>query len=513
MPDRDPNGLKWSIKKTAKTLTVGPSIEFWEKHLKGERPLGVVPIRDDSTCLWGSIDIDKYNIDLLEVIARVEAMKLPLVPCRSKSGGLHLFIFCSEPVPAGVLQLALRNLAAVLGFADSEIFPKQTQILKDQGDSGNWMVMPYFGDTFGNKLHYQYGLKKTGAEMTLGEFLTYAEKHKVTEAQVVEMRQNNVHPEEATKKGKAPRATKPFSDGPPCLQFMCEAGFPEGGRNNAMMHVGIYLKKAFPSNWKEKLMEHNHKYVTPPLPTDEIQQIQQQLEKKDYEYLCKHAPMSNHCDSVTCRTRRYGVGNDAFPEIAAIRKLLTEPAVWFIDVMSSGGSITLRLSTEQLQFFTRFQGACLEHSTIVHRDTPQKLWTAILQEAMEKVELIDAPPDLGPGGRFRELMQTFLTNRTKGTRKEDLLRGAPWEDEEEGRYYFTLASLQKYLEREGAKDFVKRSEVTHRIRQMHGSEDPKFNPHVFFNIKGHGVNAWWVPSGVIEKEPELDAPEVPREEL
>jgi hypothetical protein len=108
-------GLKWEIKSTAKTLREPVTTELWRKHLAGERPLGVIPIRWDSTCSWGSIDVDDYTNDLLGLISRVAQEKLPLVPCRSKSRGLHLFLFTTAPVAADVMQSALRNMAASLG--------------------------------------------------------------------------------------------------------------------------------------------------------------------------------------------------------------------------------------------------------------------------------------------------------------------------------------------------------------------------------------------------------------
>src|SRR5579859_8054977 len=83
MPDLDQDGMKWSIKKTAKTLNEPVTLALWKQHLEGKRPLGVIPIREDSTCRWGSIDIDQYDINVLDVVKRVEAAKLPLVPCRS----------------------------------------------------------------------------------------------------------------------------------------------------------------------------------------------------------------------------------------------------------------------------------------------------------------------------------------------------------------------------------------------------------------------------------------------
>lgn len=525
-PNRDANGIKWSIKKTAKTVSMPVTAELWMKHLSGERPLGVVPIRSDDSCIWGSVDVDKYNIDLLEVVKRVKAMKLPLVPCRSKSGGLHLFMFTKEPVTASAMQLTLRNLAATLGFADSEIFPKQTKILDEQGDSGSWMVMPYYGDTFGGKLKFQRGLKETGAEMTVEEFLNFAERHRVTEEDMAQLRSRSVPEEQGgpPRKKRANGKSVAYGDGPPCLQFMAESGFPEGGRNNALFHIGVYLKKAEPTKWKELLESDNQKYMRPPLPSEEVEQVKKSLEKKDYEYKCKDQPMASHCDSIMCRSRKYGVGNDVFPQITSVRKVESEPPVWFVDIDTPEGTKTLRLKTEEFQYYHHFQRHCMEVATVIFKHLPQNIWNIIMMDAMANTEIHLPPPDLRAGGRFRELMETFLTNRTRGLTKEDLLRGASWEDEDGGRFYFRLADLNKFMEREGIK--LSRSELTSLIKRMHNTFDDEgelvgenmankvdFNPHVGMRIKTNYVNTWWVPSSVVQRAPELDAPELPKENL
>ena len=111
-PDPPLNG-KYGIKKTAKTLEGAATVELWEQHLAGTRPLGVIPIRGDGTCSWGSIDVDQYDADLLPLIRRVEEIKLPLVPCRSKSGGLHLFLLLRAAVPCGEVIAALRGAARI----------------------------------------------------------------------------------------------------------------------------------------------------------------------------------------------------------------------------------------------------------------------------------------------------------------------------------------------------------------------------------------------------------------
>lgn len=510
VPDLDPNGLKWAIKKTAKTIKQAVTLAMWEAHLDGKRPLGIPPIRVDSTCLWGSIDIDHYDIDLTEIVKRVEDAGLPLVPCRSKSGGLHLFMFFAEPVPASAAQGVLRDLAASIGFAGSEIFPKQTQVIEERGDKPNWIVMPYFGDDFGGKLKMQRGLKKTGAEMTVGEFLSMAEKRRVTPEQLTALTQN-VKPAPAAAKGKKANGTGneggkrpalPYGDGPPCLTHLAAAGFPEGGRNNALFHIGVYLKKANPTDWQKHLESDNQLYMKPPLPAEEVDAVIKSLQRKEYEYKCKDQPMVSHCNSVVCRGRKHGVGvGGSYPEILGIDKLDTEPPVWFVQIPGH----RIPMTTDDLQNYTRFHKKCIEAANVIYKMIPMPVWWSILGEAMQKVETIDAPEDIGLAGVFLEMLETFLTNRMRGKQKEDLLRGAPWEDEEAGRHYFQLAPLEKFLQREGVRD-VNRFTLKTRIETLGGS-------HRQMNIKGKNRYLWWVPSKAISPAPELDAPDMPQETL
>lgn len=500
------NDLKWQIKKVARTKREPITLELWSKHLEGKYPLGVVPIRKDSTCVWGSIDIDQYDIDLLEVIRKIDALKLPLVPCRSKSGGLHLFLFLKDPLPAELVQGALRDIAASLGFAGSEIFPKQTKILVEQGDQGNWIIMPYFGSDYGGKLKFQYGLKKTGAEMTLEEFLTIAEKRRVTEEQLTALRSTNKSQPDAAGKGKAKtgKVKPPFHNGPPCLQHMAVSGFPEGGRNNALFHIGVFLKKAEPADWQKALERDNQLYMRPPLTSDEVTSVIKSLEKKDYEYKCKDQPMVSHCDSVACRGRKFGVGaGGAYPVIEAISKLDTQPPLWFVEIPGARISMT----TEELTNYRRFHTLCVARSNVVFKLIPDPVWIGILSEAMANVDMIEAGPDVGTAAVFREMLESFLTNRTRGESKEDLLRGAPWEDEEAGRHYFKLGPFEKFLQREGVRD-MRRNEITTRI-----TEDMK-GGRFKMDIKGHrNLNFWWVPSSAIERAPELNAPKMREDEI
>jgi hypothetical protein len=499
--EKDKN--KWGIKSTAKSIRKPVTVELWDEHLEGKRPLGVIPIREDNTCGWGSIDFDEYDVDLLELIVRVEAAKLPLVPCRSKSGGLHLFLFLKRPEAAADVQAALRDAAASLGMAECEIFPKQSRVLSDRNDMGNWMVMPYYGGTFDGKLKLQHGLKRTGAEMTIGEFVAYAEGRRTTIAEFTALCERRREPTHRKKDGGGKKSRADFSDGPPCLQHLAAAGFQKDGRKRSLFMFALYYKRSAPDSWKERLEEANQRLFSPALPAAEVHSVINSVEKKDYEYTCKEEPMKSHCDSGLCRTRRFGVGRGGeYPIINGMSKLLSEPPIWFVDVEGE----RLELSTEELQLYPKFHKACMDRVGKCFKMVRMDAWLSIVSEAMENMVVIEAPPDVSVGGRFHELLEEFLTNRARGTRKEDLLSGRPWEDQDDKRHYFTLRSLQRYLGQEGMRELT-RGQITRKIETLSGG-------HHFFNFKNqHGISCWWVPSSSVRQMPEIDQPKIQGEEV
>ncbi len=209
-------------------------------------------------------DIDMYPIDHVSIIKKIRKLELPLVPFRSKSGGMHVFMFAREPVTATYMQKHLKLFAAYLGYSGSEIFPKQTEILVDRGDTGNFLNLPYFGGDNGTR----YAYKDDGSAATLEEFYSLYETYAITEETVIKEPNNAA-------------ATPDLADGPPCLQVLCSQGFPEGTRNNGLFNIGVFLRKAKPDTWENELMVYNQKFMSPPLPLNELNLVSKQLKKKD----------------------------------------------------------------------------------------------------------------------------------------------------------------------------------------------------------------------------------------
>lgn len=496
VPVRDPNGLKWAIKTTARTLREPATLEMWQQHVDGTRPLGVIPVRTDGSCVWASIDYDKYDVNILELIGRVDSMHLPLVPCRSKSGGLHLFLFLSVPQPASAVQSALKEVAAQLGISGSEIFPKQSAILADRGDLGNWMVMPYFGQTYDGKIQTQVGLRKTGAELTLGEFLKLAESRKIDDLLVLSRKKVVKTSPGSTDEGSD------FGDGPPCLQHLAKSGFPDGGRNNALFMVGLYHKRANPASWKTELEEANRRFMKPPLNSDEVQSCMRSLEKKDYEYTCSNEPMASHCHSAKCRRRKFGVTSSGdYPEISGLSVIDAEPAIWFVDVDGE----RIEISTDDLQRYDRFHKHCMEKLHRCYMPLKHETWLKIVAGAMVNCVVIEPPPDITLLARFTELLEDFCTNRQRGQRREDLLTGRPWEDDETRRHYFRLRDLSSFLVRENMKDLTRR-QICRQIEKLGGDR-------MSMEFKGKTRSVWYVPTMALHPADPTEPPPVPGDKI
>jgi hypothetical protein len=166
-------------KGRARTVPGTPSLAEWSQHLSGHaKGLGLIPLLDDGVSVkWAAIDIDDNQIDHCCLEAKVNELGLPLIVCRSKSGGAHCYLFLEEPCSAKETVDALANWAAALGHPGVEIFPKQTRrdVEPNSGNPrpGNWINLPYFG----GEATERYCVYR-GKPLSLGEFIELAESNR-----------------------------------------------------------------------------------------------------------------------------------------------------------------------------------------------------------------------------------------------------------------------------------------------------------------------------------------------
>lgn len=458
---------------------------LWAQHLAGKYGVGVIPIRDDSTCSWGAIDVDVYDADLDHgrVASTLVRMALPLVPCRSKSGGLHLYLFCQAPVPAVQIQRKLQDIAARLGYGTAEIFPKQTTIRVEAQDLGSWVNVPYFNAAETNR----YAVLPSGDAMTAEEFIAAAEAAKVSVDWVT---------------CPLPLNADTLPDGPPCLQHLMALGFPPGTWNSGMFNLGVYCLKAHPDNWKEHLVQLNAvNFPVDKWPASDLDGIIKSLsKKKDYHYQCSKQPLVQHCDRVTCRKRKHGVGGaNALPVLSSLTMLMTNPPIWFLEVEGH----RLELSTEELLNPLAFQVLCANHKVIVPV-VGRGAWTEYLRPFMNAANEIPVSDD-GTGidessakAHFLELLEKYCIGRAQGQSMNEILSGKPFT--ENGRTYFRYFSLTNYLSRMGFRDFrdFGRNDVVAVLKALGATNRQE-------RIGGRVTRVWSVPAFVRDDTP-LDVP-------
>jgi len=450
--------------------------QTFARHLNGESSVGIVPINEQGMCWWGAIDIDLYPLDHASIVKKVAALKLPIIVCRSKSGGGHLYLFLKEPVPAKILQIKLREIASELGCADgTEIFPKQIKLVLERGDLGNFLNLPYFNCEGGG---LRYSIKSDGSAATLEEFLDAAEAAALTADQLEKLSF------EETKSDIDHR----IKDGPPCLQALLRQGFPEGTRNNGLFNVGVYLRKAFPDEWETKILEYNQAVMTPPLDLKEVNIVADQLKKKDYQYRCSDQPISSHCNKDLCRSRKHGVGGGQnTPTISSLRKYDSEPPLWFLDVNGA----PVELDTEALQKQIKFQHHCMEQINFMPRTIARPAWEAQMNTLLGQMvstegAVISTSDDTSIRGVFYDLVEEFTTHMQVAEDREEILLRKPWLNEETRRVFFRLKDLEAFLKRNKFLEY-KSNKIAQRLRDIEGT------PEVI-RIKNRHVRCWSIPA-------------------
>ena len=453
--------------------------ELWEDHLNGKVSLGIIPIDENNKCRWGCIDIDKYNgFDHLKLIKKIRDNNLPLIVFRSKSGGAHIFMFFTVPVKASLVQSRLKEFASFLGCASSEIFPKQVKLLLDKGQTGNYLNLPYFDADSTER----YALDDEGKPCSLESFYSMYSIYAQPNADEEFLKLEDY-----------------FVEGPPCLNTLYHNGVPEGGRDETITNVAVFLKKSGKTDFLIELGNINNKMCNPPLSQNQVQKIEKSVTKKEYDYACNKEPLASNCNRRECFRRKFGKGEtdlDVAP--TGLEKYGSEPPLWFLSL--DGITKPLELETEDLQNQIRFQRRCMEQINIMPKIIKAPSWTekigAILGNATHT-------PVKGVSNteQFIEYLKEWCTNKGAAETKEEIALGKPWLNREANgnrKHHFLLKDLEDFLQK-------KKFTVFHRNKMVRIIEQElKGVKKTIQLVKADGetvyMRPWTIPEFIDEME-------------
>lgn len=459
------------------------NIANWAAHVHGDVALGLSPINSKNSVHWGAIDIDVYNNAKLheEYCMKLSKLGVPATVTRSKSGGVHIFFLLSEWVPAETMLNKLQEIAAYLGRAAAEIFPKQTT-LKVEGtetpDYGNWISMPFFGG--------KRALMPTSegpVVVTLDEWIQISPKLQMSAKELGAL--------------AMPVPEDVFPDGPPCLNQLFTEPQGEGSRNILLFNAAVYHKMAGTTNLDGALQKANSMFQSP-LPLTELSAIIRGINKKDYCYQCRTEPLKSFCNSRKCRSLQFGVGHKSFlPGNQSLTMLATDPPLWYVDLtLKNGESKRISLTTDQLQKPGLFQKRVMEVLQEMPPVPKIQEWQETVQGMMSSVKIIEMPEEMTRVGQFLELLEEFLDNAGDDAELNNVSFGSPVRMPE--GYYFRMKDLLIYLASMRVNTLAP-NEITAALKnQCHASR-------VGRKVDGRFYNLWFLPrkseERVEEKEP------------
>ena len=469
----------------------------FQDHLDGVMGAGAVPIMDDDTCLWAAIDIDNHDTDedipIKKLDEIVRAKGLPLVLCRSKSGGVHAYVFMTEPIPASKIRGFLTQWATVLGYAGHEVFPKQSKLAMTKENKlqlGNWLNLPYFDadETLRYAIH-------DGRQLTLEEFVGLAEKSKITKADIKSL------------------SLAEHADAPPCIQKIYANGVAQGQRNEAMYNVVVYLKKVDEKMAEAKAITANTALFSKPLPRAELGRTIASALRPDYTYRCSEEPVRSLCDRENCLKQKYGITivdadrlltSESLPVFSDLVKYMTEPVRWELKI---DGIRVTNLSTPALLDWRMVRELVADRLTKIVPMIKASEWERILQPLMAESRIVETPDDASVAGVIRDRLREFAAKTDLLSRGEDkeerkaLLRGLPIVQKHEGErcIMFRGQDFVNYLKRTKSEE-LKGVSLWFAVREIGVG-------HARVRIGGkENINVWYLPIKQVLGSMDAEAP-------
>jgi hypothetical protein len=319
-------------------------------HLNGVKSIGIQPCDDEGMASFGAIDIDDKEHSYknfpyqkyLEIIAK---HKLPIVPVKSKSGGLHLYIFFSEKVKATFVRDCLENFLYCLDLKPGiEIYPKQTELGKDSSGKlidGQFINLPYFNKTD------RVALNLDGTEFSFEQFIEVVKANTFTQKQFEEFSLAHV-------KNLLQGGAEDLIDGPPCLQILTQNKLKDG-RDRVLYNYMVFAKKKYKDNWEKKVLEFARTNFIYDNDWGD-KKVEFKIKAWDKEttkgHTCTEDPIHAVCLKAECRKRAFGYLSDKqvhYPVLSGLVKIAYPEPEYTFNVVLPDGETTKQVRAKNIK--------------------------------------------------------------------------------------------------------------------------------------------------------------------
>jgi hypothetical protein len=427
----------------------------WSDHLSGVRLLGQGVLCDDNKVWYACLDIDIYEIDYLEEMNKIRKSGLPLVVFRTKSGGLRIVVLFSEAIEAELVISRMRRVAASLGYAGCEIFPKQTSLIVEKDDCPSWIYVP-FGGT--HEMFSEQGcMTDNGNLMELADAVQHMKDMRISKSKFMEMfaaedaaktngkTNGKKHPKGAWVQEESYEVTlnTMFCDGPPCLWTIVHMKCREM-QNNFLLNVLGFLKKKYPENWDKALEWVNYNVLQPVGDRERLHEMISRLRSQQYEYQCHDQPICAHCNPHACRRMPYGVGTsgngvDHFELGLTIIERV--PAI----IIANFGDTRIEMNSHDILNQQKYRERCMDHSITPPMPRKKEEWDRMVMHCFDVAPRIPPSQIMRTNAAEIEFLSQWLSILVPnfmrvGEKSDDIARV----NTEEKRIYFKPKKLMRY---------------------------------------------------------------------
>ena len=414
--------------------------ELLSHHLLGDFGVGVCPVNAEGKCYFGVLDIDYYKSKIKRVLKFIKDYQLPLLPFRSKSGGLHVYLILSKAVSAKTMRETLNNIAyyfaldSIYGKGKVEIFPKQE---KAEG-FGSSVTLPYFNA----ENPYTYLLDLDGNKVDFKDALDYIQRHFTSIDEV-----------------KKCMEKLPYNDAPSCIQRILlseEVGGEDTGRNNFLFSYAVYAKKKYGNGFEDYVKQINENFEVP-LEDSAVEQTCASVRDNEYIYKCKDIPCNSFCNKSECRKREFGLGRDKghFTGVdygQLYRYMTAEPYyIWKLRLQGQEKWVDVIFKDEgYLLDQKNFAKMCVRYLNQAPMQVSNNDWYAILNSVLPNIQNVEVKKETDTSGLsvLHNAFITYLSN--KQARRE-----SPYQIKVglcvrqvvngQAKYYFTHRGFSDYL--------------------------------------------------------------------